>query len=262
MFFKINSITNKVEEASNFPVAEEENYYIVESFNSYVYNYWYNHSYINGDFIENIDTVNPQFFIYNDSLVIGKDNFKNTFNYNLKSVVADSDINSRGDLIHQKWYRGDVLAIEEFRDYTRTLSIESHVENFTLSKETTVRFFKWGGGYVDIDLDTRVYNDNDRKIRDSKARDNIIEKTRKATGEYIKQKLIANNTPELILQTVEEAKLIFGILNSEIAQYRKDRLSEPLLEALAVYPLTAFMTQDILQYIASILDVEYYDILL
>lgn len=208
-------------------------------------------------------------FVYNNKTYIEKDkNFKQNFLYQLTSKVENSDIDAKGDVLKLKWYKDENLAIEEDRVYTRTKEGVFPAEVNTLTKQTNIKFYREEGDYEEIVLN-RVYNEKDRKERDKKSRTLLLEQVRYDTGIYIAQETQNNSlptdTPEIIQENINnaiaEAKLMFDVLNKEISQYRNDRIKEPLINGLNNFPRTSVITNDVINFILSKVDIEFYTVI-
>lgn len=208
-------------------------------------------------------------FIYNGKRRIEESNFRESFNYQLESEVENRDINNLGDTIRVRWFKtiqsdeGEnerMLAIEEIRSYTRTETGVEPQEIQVLVKDTEIKFYKYNGETESLMLH-RKYNNKDRKERDQKSRNSLLELTREKVGGFIYLKFINEGSPEKIAPALGEAKMIFDNLNKEVNQYKFERLNEPLVRGIKTYLLKYpqnYLTQDVFDYTASVIDVEYY----
>lgn len=212
-------------------------------------------------------------FIYNDDAQIHKKtNFRKW--YGLKGNVDElTDVNEFGDVIKIEWQKDGKTAICEDRVYTRIQAGVEPNDTYTLTKQTTIKFFREASeGVAENDLvegihfETLVlnkeYNDKERKDKDEKSRHNLLEKTRTEAGMYIAGNLISQNMAAEIPAALAEAKLIFDNLNKEINQYKFERLNLPLVtginDYLTNFPVQTYVDQPLLDFIKSKIDVEPY----
>lgn len=208
---------------------------------------------------ETLNEVNGRKLVYNGKFQVGNENFRSNFLFSLTSKVTNNDIDSRGDIVRVKWYKGEQLAIEENRVYTRTETGIMPNEVQVIKKDTTIKFYRNDGGHILKELQTRVYNNKERKEKDQKSRANVLEKTRELTGLFIANMLIGQGRSQDIQTALGEALNIFHNLNTEINEYKFERLSSPLVQGVTNYPQTANITQDVIDYIVSLINIQYYD---
>lgn len=196
-------------------------------------------------------------FIYNNKFAIDlKDDFSLWQNFYLKGTAT---IDNWGDKQKIEWTNtNDELAIEEYPLYIRTKIGSGLLAELELKRELTIRYFRKNGQYQDVQLPTKFYNVVERKYADTKARTNIIENTRQKTGEYIYVKNITNGTPQNIETELGAALHLLESLQPQIAVYRNDREHMPLVTALQNTQPTQNVPQDVLDFIISMVNIDYY----
>lgn len=168
-------------------------------------------------------------------------------------------VDSFGNKTNIKWKNTEgVLYIEEFPIYTRSKTGTGLLANFSLVRDLSIKFYREDSSFEEISFPTKTYSKSDRIEADIKSRFNVIEKTREKVGQFIYFDLYTVGALVNLETALTEATVMFDTYNDEINNYINNRNSEPLVTAIQNAVPTTYVTQSVLNYIISLININYY----
>lgn len=224
----------------------------------------YQNNVANGSEVFELDSVSNEYnpadttlFLHNNKPFLDEFvDFSEWVNYQLTGFA---DIDIRGDKSKIIWKNelGQVC-IEETPVYTRSVVGSGLLASFNLERTLTIKYYKIGGSFKEVQMPIKHYSNKERIEADKKSRNNLIERVREQTGNFIYQKNVVAGTPHLIELELLAALSLFKILSPELQAYREDREHAPIVAALqAIVPVLP-MTQATINFIKLGVDVNYY----
>lgn len=216
---------------------------------------------LNQEEIQKINDLEATKFGYNDQYEINlKDDFSIWSNFYLSALAV---LDAKGDKSKISWYKNkdlpnQKLVIEEIPVYTRWSIGNGKLAQLKLKRDLKIRFYRYNGTFVEVDLPTKTYNEKERVDSDKKSRSNMVETCRKNTGIYIYTTNLQKGKPQNINPELDEALNLFKTLQAYITVYREDREHLPLVGALQNTVATTFLPQETINFIINQLNINFY----